>query len=231
MKRNWPLYLATVGGALGLATIIGTFFVTPVTVIPDTDPPIINFAQKIFYFHVPVALTSFIMFGITAVAGVLFLAKKDKKYDMLGYVSAETAVTFAVLTMITGILWTRAEWGVWWTWEPRLTTYFLLLLLMGGYFMLRSTVEDPNRRARFSAVYGIVAFMDVPISFFSIRLIQSVHPVVFSSRGAAMETNMLVTFMIGMAGMVCLGISLLAVRLREEVAKDELEHLKNLLGS
>jgi heme exporter protein C len=231
VRRNWPLYLVTIGGALALAAIFGTFFVAPITVIPDTEPPILNFAQKIFYFHVPVALTSFIMFAVTAVAGLLVLVKKDKKYDTLGHISAEVAVLYAVLTMITGVLWTRAEWGVWWTWEPRLTTYFILLLLMGGYFMLRSSVEDPNRRARFSAVYGIVAFLDVPISFLSIRLIQSVHPVVFSSKGAAMETNMLVTFLIGMAAMVSFGIGLLVIRFREEVAKEELEYLKNQIGS
>lgn len=230
MKRNWPLYLVCVGGAGALAAIFGTFFVTPMTVIPDTNPPIFNFAQKIFYFHVPVAITSFVMFAVTAVAGILVLAKKDKKYDILGYISAEVAVLYAMLTMITGVLWTRAEWGVWWTWEPRLTTYFILLLLMGGYFMLRSSVDDPNRRARFSAVYGIIAFLDVPISFLSIRLIQSVHPVVFSAKGAAMEPNMLVTFLIGMAAMLCFGIGLLAIRFREESAKEELEYLKNLIG-
>lgn len=229
MKKNWPLYLATIGGSLLLVTIYGAFFVTEVTVIPDTE--MLNFAQKIFYFHVPVAITSFIMFGITFVGGILYLSRRQRRFDFLGYVSAEVAVLFAVLTMITGMIWTRAEWGVWWTWEPRLTTYFILLLLMGGYFMLRSSVEDPERRARFSAVFGIVAFLDVPISFLSIRLVQSVHPVVFSSSGAAMETNMLVTFLIGMAGMLCLGVSLLAIRLREEHAKDQIEHLKNLLGS
>jgi len=229
VKRNWPTYLAAIGGALALATIYGTFWVTGVTVIPGTN--MLNFAQKIFYFHVPVAITSFIMFGITAVAGMLFLAKKQKAYDILGAVSAETAVLFAVLTMITGVLWTRAEWGVWWTWEPRLTTYFILLLLMGGYFMLRASVEDPNRRAAFASVFGIVAFLDVPISFFSIRLFQSAHPVVFSGAGAAMETDMLATFMTGMVAMVCFGIAMLAVRFREEKARDELEHLKNLLGS
>jgi len=231
VKKSWPLYLATIGGALAIATVIGTFFVTKVTVIPETSPPILNFAQKIFYFHVPVALTSFIMFGVTFVAGILFLVKKKKAYDVLGYVSAEVAVLFAVLTMITGILWTRAEWGVWWTWEPRLTTYFILLLLMGGYFMLRTSVEDPNRRARFSAVYGIIAFLDVPISFLSIRLIQSVHPVVFSRQGAHMESDMLATFIIGMVAMTSFGVGLLAIRYREEHAKEELEHLKNLLGS
>lgn len=229
MKRTWPLYLAAIGGALALADIYGTFFVTKVTVVPDTN--LYNFAQKIFYFHVPVALTSFVMLAVTCVAGVLLLTRKEKAYDVLGYVSAETAMLFAVLTMITGVLWTRAEWGVWWQWEPRLTTYFLLLLLMGGYFMLRSSVEDPGRRARFAAVYGIIAFLDVPVSFFSIRLIPSVHPVVFSSRGAAMETDMLVTFLIGMVGMLCVGISIMVTRFREESAKEELEHLKDLVGS
>ncbi len=229
MKKNWPLYLATLGGALALADIYGTFWVTGLTVYPSTN--MLNFAQKIFYFHVPVAETSFLMFGITFVAGILFLAKKQRKYDILGYVSAEVAVLFAVLTMITGMIWTRAEWGVWWTWEPRLTTYFILLLLMAGYFMLRSTVDDPNRRARFTAVYGIIAFLDVPISFLSIRMIQSVHPVVLTTSSTGMETNMFVTFMLGMAGMTLLGISMLAIRFREEYAKEELEHLKNLLGS
>lgn len=229
MKRNWPLYLATVGGALGLATIYGTFFVTGLTVVPGTD--MLNFAQKIFYFHVPVAETSFLMFGVTFVSGILFLWRKDKKFDMLGYVSAEIAVMFATLTMITGILWTRAEWGVWWTWEPRLTTYFILLLLMGGYFMLRSSVEDPARKARFSAVYGIIAFLDVPISFFSIRLIQSIHPVVITTSSTGMEPSMFATFMIGMLAMTCVGVSMLALRLREEYAKDKIEHLKSLLGS
>ena len=100
------------------------------------------FSQKIFYFHVPVAEASFLVFGVAAFYSIRFLMRRRKEFDTKARLAMETAIVFVVLTMITGILWTRAAWGVWWEWEPRLTTYFIMTLMMIGYFVLRNSIEE-----------------------------------------------------------------------------------------
>jgi heme exporter protein C len=139
------------------------------------------------------------------------------------------ALIFTTLTMITGDLWTRVEWGVWWTWEPRLTTYQIMLLLIIGYFVLRASVEDEEKRATYAAVFGIIAFLDAPISFAITRIVpSSVHPVVIGVAGG-LDTVQLVTFLIGMFGMLAFGYVIFQLRQREELAKQRIEALKAAL--
>ncbi len=138
------------------------------------------FSQKIFYFHVPVAEASFLVLLIAAYFSVRFLMTKRKDYDTKARIAMEVALVFTVLTMITGVLWTKASWNVWWEWEPRLTTYFIMMLLIIAYFVLRNSIEDEERRATYAAVFGIIAAIDAPISFMITRLIPSNHPVVFT---------------------------------------------------
>ncbi|MBS3956539.1 MAG: cytochrome c biogenesis protein CcsA [Clostridiales bacterium] len=185
------------------------------------------FSQKIFYFHVPVAQASFLVFGVAAFYSIRFLAKRRKADDTKALIAMEAAIIFVMLTMITGILWTRAAWGVWWEWEPRLTTYFIMTLMMIGYFVLRNSIEDEERRAVYAAAFGIIAFVNAPISFFITRLVPSSHPAgVFQSDFA---TSNLIPFLIALAGMLMLGYAIYAIRMNEVRLEERVEVLKNSL--
>ncbi len=186
-----------------------------------------DFAQKIFYFHVPVAEASFLVLIIAAYFSVRFLTTKRKEIDTRARVAMEVTLLFVTLTMITGVLWTRAAWGVWWQWEPRLTTYFILTLLVIGYFVLRNSVEDEERRATYAAVFAIVAAIDAPISFMVTRLLPSVHPVVFTEGGIA--TSQLIPFIVAQVGMLMIGYAIYATRMSEERLNERLQAVKAAL--
>jgi heme exporter protein C len=142
--------------------------------IPDQ-----HWAQKIFYFHVPIAWTAFLSYLIVMIAGIIFLSKRDYHWDQVGLAAAELGMFFTSLVLITGPIWAKPIWGTPWTWEPRLTTTLVLFLVYTGYFMLRAFGGHPERIARYAAVLGIIAFVDVPIIFLSVKFwspeIQS-HP-------------------------------------------------------
>lgn len=181
------------------------------------------FSQKIFYFHVPVAEASFLVLLISAFFAVRFLMTKRAEFDTKSRVAMETALIFVVLTMLTGILWTRASWGVWWEWEPRLTTYFIMLLMMIAYFVLRSSVEEEERRAVYAAVFCIIVAINAPISFFITRIIPSSHPVVFQS---GMASSNLLPFIIGQLGMLMIGYGVYAARMNEERLRERVDIAK-----
>ena len=177
-------YVAPVGGAaVNGAELIGDVMVSQKMLL----------SQKIFYFHMPVAITSFIALGFGCYYAVRFLMTKNQRFDTCSRICLEIALLFVVLTMITGEMWTRFEWGVWWSWEPRLTTYLILMLIVIAYFVLRSSVDEPERRATFAAVVAIIATIDVPICFMITRLIpSSIHPVVLREGGMSPEMGMCV---------------------------------------
>jgi heme exporter protein C len=184
------------------------------------------FSQKIFYFHVPVAEASFLVLIISAYFAIRFLMTKRAEYDTKSRVAMETALVFVVLTMITGVLWTRASWGVWWEWEPRLTTYFIMMLMMIAYFVLRSSVEEEERRATYAAVFAIIAAINAPISFMITRIIPSNHPVVFQS---GMASSNLLPFIIGQIGMLAIGFGIYTLRMSEELVRERLDIVKEEL--
>ena len=185
-------------------------------------------SQKIFYFHMPVAITSFIALVFSAYYGIRFLISKNKRFDTCARVAMEVALVFVLCTMATGEMWTRFEWGTWWAWEPRLTTYLVLLLIVIAYFVLRASVDDPEKRGVFSAVVGIFAFIDVPICFMVTRLIpSSLHPVVLREGG--MSADMVVALVVCMVGMLCLGFAIYRLRFRQVRLAERVEALKKKL--
>lgn len=222
--------LFIIAAILLLAGLALAFFVAPQIVIQKNGQYISVFSQKIFYFHVPVAWTSLLAFIIGAVFGALFLTKKERRYDFLSFASVELGFLFGVLVMWSGDIWTRSEWGTWWEWEPRLTTYLILMLLYSGYFVLRSAVSEESSKARLSAAYSVIASVTVPFTFFAIRIIPSVHPVVLSMDGVAMEPIMLVAMLVPVFGMTCLYIALLLMRYQTLLIGEEVDYLKNELG-
>lgn len=237
--NTWTLILLGLGAVLTTIDFVLAFFYTPLVVGAQVaETRIINgiavsnqllFSQKIFYFHVPVAIGSFLVFFFTAYYGVRFLMTKEKKFDIRARIATEVTLLFVILTLITGDIWTRFEWGVWWVWEPRLTTYFIMTLLVVAYFVLRASIEDEERRATYAAVFGIIAFLDAPISFAITRLIpSSVHPVVLRSGGGLTGTQLL-AFLLGLFGMLMVAWVVYQVRLREELARERIEELKAAL--
>ncbi|MEG0070711.1 MAG: cytochrome c biogenesis protein [Raoultibacter sp.] len=186
-------------------------------------------SQKIFYFHMPVAITSFVALAFTAYYGARFLATKKACYDLRARFATEIALLFIMCTMFSGELWERFEWGVWWTWEPRLTTYFILMLLVIAYFILRNAIDDPERRAVYASVFGIIAFVDAPICFLITRLVPSgVHPVVFRT-DSGLSPDMLIPLLISMFGMFMLAFALYRLRLRAGLLEEKVETLKQQL--
>ena len=192
---------------LVVVSTIGVFLVAP----EDADQGVI---QRIFYFHVAIAIASLVAFAVACVAGILYLRTRSVRWDDVGEASIRIGLLFSVLVVITGSIWAKASWGTWWVWtDPRLVTYLIVVLIYAAYFVLRSSAED-DRKARYSAIYAIAGFASVPLSFYSVRVAESfVHPVVFTGGGANMPGSMLIWFVISLAAMLALFIALLEVDL------------------
>lgn len=137
--------------------------------------------QRVFYFHVATAWTGLLGFVAAGVAGVVYLVRRDERWDVIEVAAVEISVVFFFITIVLGSLWARPIWNTWWTWDPRLTTAAVTELIYIAYFMLRQGIEDPGRRARFGAVYTILGAISAPITFFAIRLFRTIHPVVIGS--------------------------------------------------
>jgi len=195
-----------------------------------TDASSMGFSQKIFYFHVPIAESALVSFGVSFVAGVLYLRRPDPRWDRLGVAGIRIGLFFSLLVMVTGMIWGRTAWGVWWAWEPRLTTFLIACVLYAAYFVVRAAVDDEERRATVAAVFALIAFVDVPITFFATRYLpEGLHPVVFTPSGAGMEGSMLLAFLVSMAGMTFLMAGLLRLEVATMAAKQDLADLKDML--
>ncbi|MBR3664325.1 MAG: cytochrome c biogenesis protein CcsA [Desulfovibrio sp.] len=149
--------------------------------------------QKIFYVHLPLAWWGLISFLIVFVASLLFLCKHRPVYMRLAKAAGEIGELLAVLTVLTGIIWGKTAWGVWWTWDPRLTTALVLCFLYAGWLMLHGLDFPEERKQKLCAVTGILAFLDVPLVFISSRIWRTIHPAVFTSQGIQMSQEMLIT--------------------------------------
>ncbi|MBB3170355.1 cytochrome c biogenesis protein [Parvibacter caecicola] len=207
-----------VGASVNGAALIGDSMVTQQLLL----------SQKIFYFHMPVALVSFIALVFAAYYGIRFLATRNARFDACSKVAMEISLLFIIMTMITGEMWTRFEWGVWWTWEPRLTTYLILMLIVIAYFILRNAVDEPERCSVYAAVVSIVALIDVPICFMITRLIpSSVHPVVLREGG--MTADMGICLAVVLVGMLAVGFALYRARFGQVRLGQRVEALKDAL--
>jgi heme exporter protein C len=180
-------------------------------------------AQRIFYIHVPAAWIGFLAFFVVFVSSIAFLVTKKRRYDDIASSSAEVGVIFTTGVLVTGPLWGRPVWGVYWTWDPRLTSFLMLWLIYLSYLVLRGYVSDPQRRATYSAVLGIVGFLDVPIVYLSVRWWRSEHPLQLVFERNGLPAEMLYALLFGVATFTVLYAYLLIVRLRVGRLKQRLE--------
>ena len=208
---------------VGIA-IVFAFFVAP----EDADQGV---SQRIFYFHVPIALTAYACFGWGAFKGLLLLWRKDERYDLESYVAIHQGTIFGSLTLLTGSIWAKASWGHWWLWsENQLVLFLVLFLFYSAYFMLRFSIEEGPRRANISAVYALFGVVLIPVSFLAIRLAENIiHPTVFTRDGPQMSGVMFLTFCIAWAAISVLAYTLYRVELLGKRLDANLRELRELL--
>jgi len=181
---------------------------------------------RIIFFHVPAAWTAFLGFFVALVASVLYLATKNLRQDALAVAATEVSLAFGAANLITGMIWGRIIWGIWWTWDPRLTSMLVCVLLYAGYLMLRGAMEDPTARARASAVLSILAFVDVPIVFFSIRWWRTQHPQPVVYGAGRMDPAMMNMLFLNWVPVLLLAVVMVMVRLRQEEMGREVDALR-----
>lgn len=181
---------------------------------------------RIIFFHVPTAWTAFAGFFTAVIASIVYLIKKDLCYDALAVSVTEVGLAFGAANLVTGMIWGRIIWGVWWAWDPRLTSMLVCWLLYAGYLMLRRAVEEPAQRARVSAVFSIFAFADVPIVWFSIKWWRTQHPQPVVWAGGSMPASMWNMLFLNWAPLLLLFIVLAALRMRLEQAQREIDALR-----
>ncbi|MDD5368106.1 MAG: cytochrome c biogenesis protein CcsA [Anaerolineaceae bacterium] len=209
---------------LAVATIL-VFFYAP-------EEAVMGLVQKVFYFHVATAWVGSLGFLIAFIAGIAYLRTGKHGWDLIGFSAVEVAMAFLLITIITGSIWARPVWNTWWTWDPRLTTATVMELVYAAYLMLRSGIEDPDRRARFGAVYAIIGFLSVPLTFLSIRIFRTIHPVVIGGSDPTaqgrfdMTPKMLTTFLTSLFVFSVVFVDLLWHRVRLGRLADSVEQLK-----
>ncbi|HWQ03826.1 MAG TPA: cytochrome c biogenesis protein CcsA [Longilinea sp.] len=207
------------------AAILMVFLYAPIEAV-------MGLVQKVFYFHVAAGWTGMLGFFVAFVAGIIYLITHKRIWDIVGLAGVEIGLVFMLICIITGSIWARPIWNTWWTWDPRLTTATIMELVYAAYLMLRQGIEDPDRRARFGAVYAILGFLSVPLTFFSIRIFRTIHPVVIggsdpnATGSFDMTAKMLQTFMFSLVTFSILFVDVLWHRIRMGKFADQLEQLK-----
>jgi len=207
---------------LGVATLVVTLIGLYMAFVYAQTEVNMGLVYRIFFFHLGAVAAGFVAIVVVMIAGIAYLRTHSRAWDRVAEGAAEIGVLFCTVALIMGTIWARPIWGVWWTWDPRLTTFTILLLIYFAYLMLREGIEDPDRRARFASVYGIVGFISVPITWFSIRFWRTIHPVVIGSSDPSakgsfnMEPQMLQTLLFSIAFFTVLYATLMWHRLRLE---------------
>jgi heme exporter protein C len=216
--------LSLLSAALMTGAFALVFFYAP----NDADQ---GFIQKIFYVHVPLAIVALCGFVAGGVYGIRFLQTGDRLHDLRSYVAIHLSLILAVGALITGSIWARAAWGHWWVWdEPTLVSFLIVFLLYACYQPLRFSIEDSERQARYAAVFSIVAGAFVPLNFMAVRAAQSFsHPRVLGTTGGSMPGSMRLTFLVALAGMTCLFVTLWKYELASKHAGIQLRALRRKL--
>jgi heme exporter protein C len=209
---------------LGVSVYLALVFAPTEAVMGDV--------QRVFYFHVGTAWVGLLGFILAALTGIVYLITKDMRWDRFEVAAVEVSTMFFFITICLGSIWARPAWNTWWTWDPRLTTAAITELIYIAYFMLRQGIEDPEKRARFSAVYTLLGGLSAPITFMVIRLFRTIHPVVIGSQSAAaqggfsMTPDMLTAFFFALFAFTVLFVDLMWHRIRLGGLEENVEQLK-----
>jgi heme exporter protein C len=216
--------LSLLSAALVVAAFALVFFYAP----NDADQ---GFIQKIFYVHVPLAIVALCGFIAGGIWGIQYLRTGDRAHDLRSYVAIHLALILGVGALVTGSIWARAAWGHWWVWdEPTLVSFLIVFLLYACYQPLRFSIENPETQARYAAVFSIVAGAFVPLNFMAVRMAQSVaHPRVLTTTGGNMPGSMFLTFLVSIAGIACLYVTLCQYELASKRARFQLRALRRKL--
>jgi len=210
--------------ALGISTYLALVFAPTEAVMGNV--------QRVFYFHIGTAWVGLVGFVLAAVSGIVYLITKDMKWDRFEVAAVEVSTMFFFITIVLGSIWARPAWNTWWTWDPRLTTAAVTELVYIAYFMLRAGIEDPEKRARFGAVYTLLGGLSAPITFMVIRLFRTIHPVVIGNQSAeaqggfSMTTDMRTAFFFALFAFTILFIDFMWHRIRVGRLEETVEQLK-----
>jgi len=217
----------TLSAWLALALVVAAVALIAYYAPEDADQ---GLSQKIFYFHVPIALTAYACFGWAAWKAFRHLSRRQAGADLESYVAVHIGVIFGVLTLATGSIWAKISWGVWWTWgSDQLVLFLVLFLFYCAYMMLRFSVADGPQRANLCAVYALFGVVLIPVSFFAIRLSQDfIHPVVFNQHGPQMAGSMLLTLCVAYAALLALASTLYRIEVAGKRIEKRLRELKEL---
>jgi heme exporter protein C len=219
------LYLLTI-----MTLVAATYMAFTSPAITPERPPLHTDAEwqnllqsyRIFYFHVPLAWVSYVAFFVVFIASIRYLQTSNLKWDVLAAASAEIGVLFCSLNLLSGMFWAKGAWGIYWEWSPRLTLQLILFLLYVAYVLLRRSIDSDNR-ARTSAVFGIIAFTAVPMSYLSIKIWSlQVHPDLTSEGGGIESPIIIYTLLINIFAYTLLYLSMLTIKMENERAAQEL---------
>lgn len=224
-EKTW---FRVLGGVLFVAMIVNLYLIFMFAPEERT----MGHVQRIFYFHVPTAWVAFLAFTVVFVQSILYLWKRERKYDLIAYCAGEIGVVFATLVLVTGPIWARPVWNVWWDWSPRLTSFLVLWFIYAAYLMLHNFVEGEERSARFAAVFGIAGWVDVPLVYFSIRLWRDIHPspVIAGGEGSGLHPDMKIAFFFSLATFTLVFFYLLVHRLNVKKSEVQLSELKKQIA-
>jgi heme exporter protein C len=209
---------------LAIATYLALVFAPTELVMGDV--------QRVFYFHIGTAWTALIGFILAAVFSITYLITKNLRWDRLEVAAIEVSMVFFFITIVLGSIWARPAWNTWWTWDPRLTTAAVTELIYAAYFMLRQGIDDPEKRARFGAVYALIGGLSAPITFFAIRFFRTIHPVVIgggnadAQGGFNMTADMRVAFFFALFTFTVIFIDLFWHRVRLGELQNKVEQMK-----
>jgi heme exporter protein C len=217
---------------LDYASVILLAIATYLALVYAPTEAVMGQVQRVFYFHVATAWVGMLGFIAAGVAGITFLRSHNLKWDVVEVAAVEISLVFFFIAIVLGSIWARPVWNTWWTWDPRLTTAAITELIYLAYFMLRQGIEDPDRRARFGAVYTLVGAVSVPITFMAIRLFRTIHPVVIGTPSAAaqggfnMTADMRLAFFFSLFAFTVIFIDLFWNRIRLGQLQEKVEQLK-----
>jgi heme exporter protein C len=218
-SRKTGVLAALAAGVMLLAVYMIFFYLPP---IRDESGAVLSGSFRIFFFHMPIAITAYLAFVVVFLSSVFYLREKALKWDIYARSAAEIGALFSFLVLVTGSIWAKDAWGWYWIWDLRLTTSLVLFLVYLSYLMLRKSLEEPEKRARLASVFGIMGFVSVPLSFFSIRLWRSAHPLMFGgntggSGGSGLEgTALQLTLAVNFIAYILLFAALFAVKVENE---------------